>query len=108
MVAEVSATSIAGSRRALSRPRLRRLTALSRRSPRPVWLPSLRRSGLTLGPGFAVAQHGIEDGQQLAHHGDEGEAGRFSGLAQTAVEGLEHRVVSDRDQASRTASRTRS
>ena len=35
-MAEVSAASIAGSRRALSRPRLRRLTALSRRSPRPV------------------------------------------------------------------------
>ncbi len=85
-MAEVSATSIAGSRRALPRPRLRRLTALSRRSPRPVWLPWLRRSALTRCPGLAVAQHGVEDGQQLAHRRDEGETGWFTGRAQTAVE----------------------
>src|SRR6476646_4201122 len=99
-MAEVSAASSAGSRRALSRSRLRRLTALSRRSPRPVWLPWLRRSAVRACPGFAVTQHGVEDGQQLAHGSDEGEAGRFAGLAQTAVEGLEHRVVPDGDQAS--------
>src|SRR6478672_3501292 len=99
-MAEVSAASIAGSRRALSRSRLRRLTALSRRSPRPVWLPWLRRSAVRACPGFAVTQHGVEDGQQLAHGSDEGETGRFAGLAQTAVEGLEHRVVLDGDQAS--------
>src|SRR6266404_1002066 len=99
-MAEVSAASIAGSRRALSRSRLRRLTALSRRSPRPVWLPWLRRSALGTCPGFAVAQHGVEDGQQLAHGGDESETGRFAGVAQTAVEGLERRVVLDGDQAS--------
>src|SRR6476661_8120390 len=70
-MAEVSAASIAGSRRALSRSRLRRLTALSRRSPRPVWLPWLRRSALRACPGFAVTQHGVEDGEQLAQDGDE-------------------------------------
>src|SRR5229473_6604064 len=99
-MAEVSAASIAGSRRALSRSRLRRLTALSRSSPRPVWLPWLRRSALGTCPGFAVAQHGVEDSQQLAHGGDESETGRFAALAQTAVEGLERRVVLDGDQAS--------
>src|SRR6266566_554034 len=99
-MAEVSAASIAGSRRALSRSRLRRLTALSRRSPRPVWLPWLRRSALGTCPGFAVAQHGVEDGQQLAHGGDESETGRVAGIAQTAVEGLERRVVLDGDQTS--------
>src|SRR5216684_2305625 len=99
-MAEVSAASSSGSRRALSRSRLRRLTALSRRSPRPVWLPWLRRSALGTCPGFAVAQHGVEDSQQLAHDGDESETGRFAALAQTAVEGLERRVVLDGDQAS--------
>jgi hypothetical protein len=46
-----------------------------------------------------VAQHGIEDGQQLAHRGDESEAGRFAGVAQTSVEALECRVVLDGDEA---------
>src|SRR5258708_12545982 len=94
-MAEVSAASIAGSRRALSRSRLRRLTALSRRSPRPVWLPWLRRSALGTCPGFAVAQHGVEDGQQLAHGGDQGETGWVAGVAHTAIEGLERWVVLD-------------
>src|SRR5882672_4640052 len=99
-MAEVSAASIAGSRLALSRSRLRRLTALSRRSPQPEWQPWLRRSGLGMCPGPLIAQHGVEDGEQLAHGGDEGEAGGFAGVAQTAVEGLERRVVLDGDQAS--------
>jgi hypothetical protein len=73
---KVRTITIAGSRRALSRPRLRRLRGLSRRSPRPVWRPWLRRSGLTLGPRFAVAQHSIWDGEPLAHRGDQGEPGR--------------------------------
>ena len=99
-MAEGSAASIDGSRRALWRPRLRRLTALSRRSPQPVWLAWLRRSGLGMRPGFAIAQDRVEDGQQLAHRDDEGEAGGFAGLAQTAVEPRERRVVLDGDQAS--------
>src|SRR6516225_3310855 len=98
-MAEGLAASSAGSRRALSRPRLRRLTALSRSSSRPEWQPWLRRSDLGVGPGFVVAQHGIEDGQQLAHRGDKSEAGRFAGLAQTAVETAERRVVLDGDEA---------
>src|SRR5262249_21912633 len=86
-------------RRTLSRPRLRRLTALSRRSPPPRGLPLLRRSDLGLCPRFVVAQNGIEDGQQLAHRGDEGEAGRVAGSAPTAIEALERRIMLDRDQA---------
>jgi hypothetical protein len=31
-------------------------------------------------------QDGIEDGQQLVHRGDKGEAGGFAGVAQTTVE----------------------
>jgi hypothetical protein len=50
---------------------------LSRRAPQPVWQPWLRRSGLGMCPGPLVAQHGVEDGQQLAHGGDQGETGRL-------------------------------
>jgi hypothetical protein len=50
-------------------------------------------------PGPLIAQDGIENGQQLAHGSDEGEAGGFAGLAQTAVEGFERRVVLDGDEA---------
>ena len=99
MIAEGSAASIGGSRRALSHPRLRRLTALSRRSPQPLWQPWLRRSALGRCPGLAVAQDGVEDGEQLAHRRDKGEASRFSGVAQTAVEAFERRVVPDGDKA---------
>jgi len=95
----VWAVPTGGSRRALAPPRLRRLRALSRRPPLPVWLPWLRRSALGGCPGFAIAQDGIEDGEQLAHRRDEGEASGFAGIAQTAVEALERRVVPDRDQA---------
>jgi hypothetical protein len=55
---------------ALTRPRLRRLTALSRRSRRPIAPPWLQRSAVGRRPGPVVAQHGVEDGQQLAHHRD--------------------------------------
>jgi hypothetical protein len=51
-------------------------------------------------PGFTVAQHGIEDGQQLAHGGDEGQMGGFAGFAQTAIEALECGIVLDADEAS--------
>src|SRR5262245_52615268 len=98
-MADGSAASIGGSRRALSRPRLRRLTALSRRSPQPVWQPWLRHSDLGICPGMACAQDGVKDGEEFAHRGDKGEARGFAGLAQTAVEALERRVVPDRDKA---------
>jgi len=97
-MAEGSAASTGGSRRAQPRPRPQRLAALSRRSPQPVWLPSHRRSAVGRCPGFAVAQYGVEDGQQLAHGSDEGETGRFAGLAPTTGETLECRVVLDCDQ----------
>jgi hypothetical protein len=98
-MAEGSAASITGSRRALSRSRLRRLPALSRRAPQPVWHPWLRRSALGICPGPLIAQDSIENGQHLAHGGDEGEAGGFAGLAPTAVDGFERRVVPDGDKA---------
>jgi hypothetical protein len=97
--AEVSAASIAGSRWALSRPRLRRRAALSWRSPQPELLAWLRQLVLGRCPGPLIAQDGVEDGEQLTHGSDQGEAGRFAGLAQTAVEGFERRVVPDGDQA---------
>src|SRR5215471_7244290 len=81
------------------RSRPRRLTALSRDSSQPEWRPWLRRSALGMCPRPLIAQDGIEKDQQLAHGSDEGEACGFAGLAQTAVEGLEHRVVLDGDKA---------
>src|SRR6476469_3986137 len=84
---------------ALTRPRLRRLTALSRRSARtqkPRWS---RRSGLGECPCLVVADDGVERGEQLAHDGDDGEAGVFASVAQASVEAAQRRVVADGDQA---------
>ena len=104
MGAEVSAASIAGSRRALSRPRLRRLAALSWRSPQPELLAWLRGSVLGRCPGPLIAQDGVEDGEQLAHSGDESETRGFAGRAQTTVR--VHRMPAGAAR-SLTASRTR-
>jgi hypothetical protein len=49
-----------------------------------------RRAGV---PGGAVAQHGVEDHQELAHGGSERELVGFAGGAQTLVESADHRVV---------------
>src|SRR5262245_13191774 len=98
MLAEAWSAAIVGSRLALARPRLRRLTALSRRAPRaetPRWS---RRSVLGMRPRLVVADHGVECGEQLAHDGDEGEASRFAGLAQASVEASQRWVVPDGDQ----------
>jgi hypothetical protein len=38
---------------------------------------------------MAGMQDGVEDGQEFAHDGDQGEAGWFAGFAQTTVEALE-------------------
>src|SRR5689334_9780149 len=40
-------------------------------------------------PRFAVSHDGIEDGDELSHGGDEGDLGPFTGLTQTAIEGLQ-------------------
>jgi transposase len=52
------AVAIDGSRRALTRSRLRRLAALSRRSPPPDWSPSSRRSGLGVRPASRIEEKG--------------------------------------------------
>src|SRR4051794_18789259 len=46
------------------------------------WLSSALPSGV-------VADHGVEDGEELAHHGREGELFGFSGGGQPLVERLE-------------------
>ena len=99
MIAEVSSGANGGSRLALSRRRLRRLTALSHRSRQtqmPLWS---RRSGLGVRPCFVVTDDGVERGEQLAHDSDDGEACRLTCVAQPAVETSQRRVVPDGDQA---------
>src|SRR5687767_13857096 len=59
-MAEGSAMVVAASRRALSRPRLRRLAAPTRRPPWPLRPPWARRSGGGRRPGAPIAQHGVE------------------------------------------------
>ena len=90
VMAEGSAASIGGSRRVLPRPRLRRLTALSRHSSQPVWLPWLRRSDVGECPGFVVAENGIEDGQQLARRR------RATGRARSAKRAQQTKQCRDR------------
>ena len=41
-------------------------------------------------PRFAGADHGVEDGQQLAHAGHEGDLGQFARGDQPFVEGLDY------------------
>jgi len=44
-------------------------------------------------PRFAASDHRVEDGQQLAHAGDEGDLGQLAGGQQAIVEGLDGRVA---------------
>ena len=99
MIAEAWSVSIVGSRLALARPRLRRLAALSRRSPRTEMPRWFRRSDVGVRPWFAVSDDGVECGEQLAHDGDDSEARGLTCVAQPAIEASQWRVVSDRDQA---------
>src|SRR3954447_25638472 len=99
MAAEVSFVSIGGSRLALARPRLRRLTALSGRSartPMPRWS---RRSAVGLRPCTVVADDCVERGEQLSHDGDDGEACGLTCVAQPSVEASQRRIVTDGGQA---------
>ena len=43
----------------------------------------------------AMGEHGIEDDEELAAAGDEGDLGRLAGGAEAGIEGLERRVVAD-------------
>src|SRR3954468_12288108 len=54
------------------------------------WLSSALPSGV-------VADHGVEDGEELAHHGREGELFGFSGGGQPLVERLEKGIVAAGD-----------
>ncbi len=49
-------------------------------------------------PRSFVAQHGIEDGQQLARHRDDRDEFRLAGGNQPLPEGLERRIVTRRDE----------
>ena len=44
-------------------------------------------------PGLIAREHGVEDNDQLAHAGDEGDLGLLAPGAQALVVGLEHRIV---------------
>src|SRR5947209_12483984 len=55
------------------------------------WLSSALPSGV-------VADHGVEDGEELAHHGREGELFSFSGGGQPLVERLKKGIVAAGDE----------
>src|SRR6185437_1936475 len=99
MAAEVSFVSNCGSRLALRRPRLRRLAALSHRSPRTQMPRWLRRSDVDVRPYCVVADDGVERGEQLAHDSDDGEACGLTCIAQPPVETSQRRVMADGGQA---------
>ena len=42
-----------------------------------------------------MGEHGIEDDEERAAAGDEGDLGRHAGGAEAGIEGLERRVVAD-------------
>jgi hypothetical protein len=100
MIAEVWSVANVGSRLALARFCLWRLTALSCHAPRTPMPRLSRRSGLGGGPDPVIPDDGVERGKQLAHDAEEGETCRFAGIAQAAVEASQRWVVPDRDQAS--------
>jgi len=82
MIAEVSSVANGGSRLAPSRPRRWRLTALSHGSPQTDMLRWSRRLGLGVRLCSVVAEDSMERYAQLAHDGDEGEAGGLACVAQ--------------------------
>ena len=49
-------------------------------------------------PWPVIAHESIKDGEEFSHGGDERHLGTLSGVAQAAIEGLEGRVMTDRDQ----------
>ncbi len=79
----------AAARLALAGHRLRRLAALPHRSAKALVLASHRRSAVR--QVAAVADHGVQDHQELTHAGGERELGRAAGLGEALVEGA-HRL----------------
>jgi hypothetical protein len=56
----------------------------------------VKRSGrfsMVFIPMSAVAKHGVENRQQLAHGGHQGHLGRFPGFAQPAIKGFKDGVM---------------
>src|SRR5262249_13994026 len=93
MIAEAWFVAPVGSRLALTRPHLRRLSALSRHSPRTEEPRGPRRSGLGIRRWPVIAQDRIEGCEQLAHDGDGGEARCFTGFGEPNVEASQRRIV---------------
>src|SRR5271166_2771208 len=86
-------------------PPLTRLTALTRPPDADSVPPCNRRFPLNSGmgfqllpPRFAVAQNGVEDGEQFARYGDQCDHFLFPGGDEALVEGLERAIMLDRHQ----------
>src|SRR5208282_2533752 len=86
-------------------PPLARLTALTGASDADFVPPCNRCRAVNSGmgfqlllPRFAVAQHGVEDGEQFSRHGDQRDHFLFSGGDEALVEGLEGAIVLHGDQ----------
>src|SRR5687767_6155652 len=83
-----------GARLALAGPRLRRLSALPHRSAQALALTSHRPSAVR--PAAAIANHRVQDHQELAHAGGERKLRRTAGVGETLVKGTDRRVEADR------------
>ena len=53
---------------------------------------------MTMLPGALIAEHGVEDGEQLSHNGCERKFLGFAGSEEAPVKGLEYRVVAAANQ----------
>src|SRR5688572_19198585 len=80
-------------------PPLARLAALTAPPPSTFGLASDRRRGMAgLAPLAAIAQDGVEDGEELADAGGERELGRLATADEALVEGLDRGLAPDRGQ----------
>jgi hypothetical protein len=89
---------------------LSRLAALTRPTAADLGQPSDLRFGMSMllinvAPRSFVAQHGIENGQQLARHRDDRDEFRLASGNQPLPEGLEHRIGARRDESAHEQSR---
>jgi hypothetical protein len=94
-VAGGSLIDLAASRLALRAPALRAATALTRPNQSGQRLPCGRHgvpTAATVGPNQIVANHGVENGEHLAHHRHDYDFRLLPGRPKTVVECLEHRV----------------
>src|ERR1035438_1429866 len=94
-VAGGSLIDLATSRLALRAPALRAATALTRPNQSAQWLPCGRHGVPTaemVGPNDVVANHCVESGEHLTHHGYNRDLRLFSGGLEAIVERLECRI----------------